>query len=233
MCFLSSGVRSLVARSLLLGLLDLLEESAVLSNGHVAGATRSALASIRGRGRLRGSRFLASGLLASLLGTRDDSINSSSALAGGLSGLLGNLLSALCLDGRGGTSLLRFAATERDDLGVALLDLPFANGVGEDSLADLALTASDGGHIGLASSCGSDDLAVAKSLNGGLELVVTVKVGWVASGVERLLELGLEGVDDEAALNSGVRGEDLGGVDAAELQRPRKLCSASLSSSRR
>ena len=38
--------------------------------------------------------------------------------------------------------------------------------------------------------------------------------------MEGLLELGLEGVDDEAALNTCVGGEDLGAVDSTELEGP-------------
>ena len=57
-------------------------------------------------------------------------------------------------------------------------------------------------------------------LDGGLELVISVEVGRVTGWMEGLLELGLEGVDDEAALNTGVGGEDLGAVDSTELEGP-------------
>ena len=59
-----------------------------------------------------------------------------------------------------------------------------------------------------------------EGLDGGLEFVISVEVGGVASRVEGLLKLRLEGVDNKAALNTGVRGEDLSGVDTAELEAP-------------
>lgn len=59
-----------------------------------------------------------------------------------------------------------------------------------------------------------------EGLNDGLELVVTVEVGGEASWVERLLELGLERVHNEAALNVGVGREDRLGVDFLEFEGP-------------
>jgi len=204
-----------------LALLDLLKESAVLVHSHVAGASTSALATLRRRGRLGANGLLALGLLATLLGATHKGSNSGVGLGDGLAGgLLYDLLAALGLNGGGVSTRFALLATEADNLGVSFLELPLTAGVGKNTLADLALAARDGSHVVLAASGSSDDLGVTEGLDGGLELVVTVEVGGVAGRMELLLKLGLEGVDDEAALNTSVGGEDLGGVDAAELKRP-------------
>merc|ERR1719232_1234610 len=93
-------------------------------------------------------------------------------------------------------------------------------GVGHDALADLALSSGDGSHLDLLGCSGSANLGVTESLDSGLELVVSVEVGGVAGWMEGLLELGLQGVDDEAALDTSVGSEVFGAVDAAELKSP-------------
>jgi len=194
-----------------------------LLDSHSAGATLSGFAALGSSGRSLGGRFLADGLLGNLLATSNNGIDSSGALATSLSsGLLGGSL--LALDNAGTLSsllLLRFS-TEGDDLGVSFLELPFTAGVGEDTLLNLALSSSDGGHLDLLGGSGGADLGVTEGLDGGLELVISVEVGGVAGWVKGLLELelGLEGVDDESALNTSVGGEALLAVDLAELKSP-------------
>jgi len=61
---------------------------------------------------------------------------------------------------------------------------------------------------------------VTECLDCCLELIVTVEVGWVACRMELFLELGLEGVHDQAALNTRVAGENLLGVYSAQLEGP-------------
>ena len=138
------------------------------------------------------------------------------------SGFLGRLLGA-SLNGNLGitTSLLGLSASELDSLGVSFFEGPFSAGVGKDSLADSSLSASDGWHAGWLGGSGSNDLLMAESLDGGLEFIISVKVGWVAGWVEVFnLELWLEAVDDESALESSVGGEYISGVDLAELKGP-------------
>ena len=61
---------------------------------------------------------------------------------------------------------------------------------------------------------------MSENLDCGFEIVVPVEVGGVSSWDERFLELAPEGVDNEAAFDAGVGGEDFGAVDAAELKSP-------------
>lgn len=64
------------------------------------------------------------------------------------------------------------------------------------------------------------DGAVTEVLDGGLELVVTVKVGGPSSGVEGLGQLGFERVDHKADFDASVAGEDGVGVDSLEFEGP-------------
>ena len=188
------------------------------ADGHLA-VSASSLA-IGGRGRTgRGGLLAALGLLAGLLAARHKSINSLGLLGGGLGSLLGDDLLASALHSLG-SWLLLLATAELDNLGVALLELPFADGVGEDTLGDLALSTGERSHVDLLGGGSGANLLVTESLDGGLELIISVEVGGAAGGVEGLLELGAEVVDDEAALNTVVGGEDVVGVDAAELEGP-------------
>lgn len=59
---------------------------------------------------------------------------------------------------------------------------------------------------------------VAEVLDDGLELVVSEQIDGISGGVESLLEVGFEGVDDEADLEVGVGGEHFGGVDSSQLK---------------
>ena len=61
---------------------------------------------------------------------------------------------------------------------------------------------------------------MAESLDSGLELIISVEVGWVACWMEVVLELRLEAVDDQSALEASVGGEHLSGVDLSELEGP-------------
>lgn len=61
---------------------------------------------------------------------------------------------------------------------------------------------------------------MAELLDLGLELIISEEVDGVSVGVESLVEVGLEGVNDESDLDVAVGGEDLGRVDAAELEAP-------------
>ena len=203
-------------------LVDGLEPLTVLVHSHGTSAALGALSAL-GSGRRSGrDGFLTSsgGLASSLLSTSSKGINSSGSLRGSLGGsLLGRDLLALDLSTTGSLRGL-LSTSEGDNLGVALLDLPFSAGVGHDSLADLALSTRDGSHVDLLGGGGGAYLSVTEGLDSGLEFIVSVEVGGVTSRVEGLLKLRLEGVDDKAALNTGVRGEDLSGVDTAELEAP-------------
>lgn len=200
------------------------KELAVLGHGHGAGRALSSLAALGGGGGAGRNGLLSSagGLsTSSLAASSGESVNGTSTLGGGLGGsFLGGGLLSLNAGSTGGLGLLGLGTSEGHSLGVSLFELPLAAGVGEDTLADLVLSSGKRGHVNLLGGGGGANLLVTEGLDGGLELVVSVEVGGVASGMEGLLELGLEGVDDKAALNTSVGGEDLGGVDSAELKGP-------------
>ena len=195
---------------------DLLEVLLVLFNSH--GGCASWLGALSGSwGWLSfADRFLALGGL-----TRCDEGGNSGCLTLD-SGFLGRLLGA-SLNGNLGitTSLLGLSASELDSLGITFFEGPISAGVGKDSLTNSSLAASDGWHARWLCCSSSNDLCMAESLDGGLEFVISVKVGWVAGWVEVFnLELWLEAVDDESALKSSVGGEYISGVDLAEFEGP-------------
>lgn len=206
------------------------EELAILGNSHATGAALGTLTTFggcrgsRGHGLLAGSGGLASRFLYTCGGSSGgQSINRSGALCGSLrGGFLGrSLLSTLSLGGSSSLFLGLLTTTSEDfNLGVTLLKLPLTAGVGEDTLGDDILSSGNRGHLNLFAGSSGAYLLVTESLNGGLELIISVEVGRVASWMERFLKLGLEGMDDEAALNTGVRGEDLCRVNFSELKCP-------------
>jgi hypothetical protein len=95
-----------------------------------------------------------------------------------------------------------------DDNSLSLLESPFTSTTGNDTLADSTLATSEWGKsdwLGISSSL---ELSVTESLNGGLELVISVEVSWEAGWVKLLFEEWLEAVDNESALEASVRSED-------------------------
>jgi hypothetical protein len=206
----------------LLGAFALLgAELEVLLHGELAAWTVGLLASVWGASSLWAGRLLAWdsgwglsgawGLLhdlgesAARLASLGDSLSSDTTL---------NLWSGRRAGSLGGLSSLR------DNLSVALLEGPFTGASSDDSLASLSLATSNWGHGGWARVSSSTELRVTEGLDGGLELVVSVQVGWVADWMELLLEEWLERVHDQSALESSVGGEDGGRVDLAELEAP-------------
>lgn len=57
-------------------------------------------------------------------------------------------------------------------------------------------------------------------LNNGFELIVSVQIDGISSGIESFLEVGLEGVHNQSDLQVGIRGEDLGGVHSSDFKGP-------------
>ena len=162
---------------------------------------------------------LASGLGGSLLGTLDG-------LDLGGSARLGNLGSGIL------ALLLDEDVLEREDGGVALLEGEIGEvlalgGRGLDD-ATLNLCLGGGGDLGNVGEGvtldvlgqGSLDGAMAELLDLGLNLVIAEEVDGVSCGVQLLVQVSLEGVDDQADLEVAVRGEDVSGVHASDLQGP-------------
>ena len=227
-CNAGWSILCVIWRSLLFATfaLEARQELAILVHSHATGAALSALATLWGCRGSGGHGLLASsgGLSTCLLYTcgGNKSIDRGDSLCGSLcSGLLGgSLLSTSSFRGSGCLFLGRFTTTEGFNLGVTFFELPLTTGVGEDTLGDDVLSSNNRSHLNLFAGSGGKNLLVTESLDGGLELIVSVEVSRVAGGMERFLKLGLKGMDDEAALNTGVRSEDLGGVNFAELKSP-------------
>jgi hypothetical protein len=170
------------------------------------------------------SGFLGGGLLAlgsalggSLLGTLDG-------LDLGGSGGIGSL--------GGGTLLLDVDVVDGEDGGVALLEGEVGEVVtlGSRGLHDATLNLSLGGSgdlgnvgegvtLDVLGKSGLDGV-VAELLDLGLELVVAEEVDGVSGGVQSLVQVGLEGVDDEADFEVAVGGEEVSGVNTSHLEAP-------------
>jgi hypothetical protein len=171
------------------------------------------------------SGFLSGGVLGDgLLGLVNGELGNGSSLSGGdlTGGLLGGSLgSSGGLSGGGGGGLLgRGSFTEGDGLGVSGLEVPVVGGSLEDVLGDGSLVSVNrsSGHVHTGG--GSGGLSESVLLDGGLELIISVEVGGVSGEGSLVVHHGLEFLDDESDLKSGVRGPDLVGVNSSELEVP-------------
>jgi len=212
----------------LLATLLVLDELFEGLHGHLIGGADSGLLATGG-----GSRLLARGrllalsnlplaggelhhLLDSACGGRHLLLLVLAHLGGSLDSALGS--DSLDLSGAGSNSGL-LASAEGNNGGGSLLEVPVVTLGGDDVGSDVTLT-DESGVLGSDLASSLNNSLVAKGLDGGLELIITVKVGGPSGGVELLAELGLEGVHNKANLEASVGGEHGVGVNLLELEGP-------------